>query len=512
MLSRLEAVRRDLSNLPNVLAVGVGVKESGGQFTDQISYRVYVSAKKDPAELAPGETIPKAIGEYPTDVLVPLVITNDSDVCGNERRTLKNHRPLQGGIAVSTDATSYGTLGWFGKLDVDDTPVLLTNKHVLWDTTDATIIASVKTAQPQLGEPSKCCCCECGSDNVIGESLVGIRSVGTPTATSVDCALAKINAGVAINLVIANASTDEVLRVTGTNTAVVGQTVRKIGARSGFTRGTVIHIGDVAAAPADPGGGTISIITGQVLVIPAAAETYQVREGVCKFAFSNSGDSGAVILNDAGEIVALNWGGDRTSYTVGVTIANNIANVMNAFSTNGFPLSLSVSPPGGGDMDLVRSSVPRAVAAPQPASAAAAAPLNVLERLRDANRGSLLHFLFERHHREVLRLVNHERAVTVAWRRHEGPAFVAALARAARVESYRVPFSIDGITREALLRAMETALEQHGSRELKADIARYRDDAYALAGGGEALEELAQILLQRGLIDTIPSELTPAAS
>jgi hypothetical protein len=463
------------------------------------------------AELAPGEIVPKTIAGYPTDVLIPLVITNDSDVCGDERRTLKKHRPLQGGIAVSTDALSYGTLGWFGKLDVDDTPVLLTNKHVLWDATDAVVIASLNTAQPQLGEPSECCCCECGSDNVIGQSLIGIRNLATPTATSVDAALARINADVAINLVIANSATDQVLRVTGTNTAVVGQTVRKIGARSGFTRGTVIHLGDVAAAPADPGGGTIGVITGQVLVIPTAAETYQVREGVCKFAFSNSGDSGAVILNDAGEIVALNWGGDRTSYTVGVTIANNIATVMNAFSTNGFPLSLSVSPPGGGDAAYARSDGLRVASAAQPAPEPAAA-MSGLERLRDANRGSLLYWLFERHHREVLHLVNHERAVTVAWRRHQGPAFVAAIARAARVGDYRIPFAINEVTRDGLLGAMEAALSKHGSRELRADMARYREDAYAVAAAGESIEELARLLLERGFIDAMPLEPVTATS
>jgi hypothetical protein len=427
MLGRLDDVRQRLLSLPNVLAVGVGLKESDGEFTDEISYRVYVREKVDPAELAAGELIPREIAGFRTDVLIPLRITNDSDVCGDERRTLAHQRPLRGGIAISTDALSYGTLGWFGRLDVDDTRVLLTNKHVLWDATDSVETDAVPTAQPQLGEPSTCCCCECGSDNVIGSSIIGIRDMATPTATSVDAAIARIDAGIDIELAITNAATAEVLRVSGQGAAVVGDAVRKIGARSGFTRGTVLHVGDIAAAPADPGGGTINVITGQVLVIPIAAETYQVREGVCKFAFSNSGDSGAVILNAADEIIALNWGGDRTSYTVGVTVASNIQNVMNAFSTNGFPMSLSVSPAGGGgDAALARSEPAHARAEVREFAGVVTvspsdATLNVLVRLREANRGSLLDWLFERHHREVLRLVNHERGVTVAWRRHEGP-------------------------------------------------------------------------------------------
>jgi hypothetical protein len=132
--------------------------------------------------------------------------------------------------------------------------------------------------------------------------------------------------------------------------------------------------------------------------------------------------------------------------------------------------------------------------------------------LRDANRESLLHDLYERHHREILKLVNHRRPVTVAWQRHHGPAFVAALARSARVAQYRIPFAINDVSREALLNAMEAALRKHGSLELVADIARYREDAYALAAEGESLEHLARLLLLRGLIDSIPSHALKAAS
>jgi hypothetical protein len=225
-------VKQDLLRLPNVVAVGIGIKETGGQFTDEISYRVYVEEKRPRALLADDEAVPETVGGFKTDVLPPLAIQNDSDVCGNERRTLSQHRPLQAGIAVSTDAVSYGTLGWFGTLDSDDTPVLLTNKHVLYDGTDEVTTTTKKTAQPQLGEPSRCCCCECGSDNVIGESLVGIKDTSTLTATSVDAAIARIDPDHASNIVlsITNDSTDEVLVVKGTAAAVVGETVRKIGA------------------------------------------------------------------------------------------------------------------------------------------------------------------------------------------------------------------------------------------------------------------------------------------
>ena len=506
LVANLDEAKRELLQKPNTLAVGIGIKEKDGQFTGEIAYRVFVTEKKDPGELAAADMIPPEINGIKTDVLRPYRVKNRPDVCGTERRTLTKHRPLRAGIAISTDATTYGTLGWFGRLDSDDSRILLTNKHVLYDTTNVTVTTSKPTAQPQLGSPSKCCCCECGSDNVIGDSLIGIRNVVPATATSVDCAIARIKTEHAeVTLSIANDATSQVLSVSGTGTATVGQIVRKIGARSGFTTGTVVHVGDAAAAGMDPAGGTITVLAGQVLVIPVAAETYQVNDrGTCKFAFSNNGDSGSVILNAADEIVALLWGGDETTNSVDITFANNINNVLTALSNNGFQLNLSVS---AGRMGLHNSTpfVNREAQLPP-------AVQHYFELLRDANRDSVLHELYERHHREMLELVNHRRPVTVTWHRHQGPAYVAALARAGRVEQYRVPFEINNVTREALLNAMEDVLKKHGSRALVADMDRYRDDVYALAAEGESLEHLARLLLQRGLLDALPFDTIEAAS
>lgn len=493
----LDAVKSELLQIPNVLAVGIGMKESDNAFTNEISYRVFVPAKKSLAELSPEEVVPPVINGIRTDVITPLVITNDSDVCGTERRTLSQHRPLKAGIAISTDSTSYGTLGWFGTL-ADGTTVLLTNKHVLYDETNTTDTRKLKTAQPQLGDPSTCCCCTCGSDNVIGESIIGIRDITPPNATSVDCGIAKINADIAASIIfrITNDSTSEVLSVRGTAVAVVGDNVRKIGARSGFTRGSVIHIGDIAvAAPTDTGGTTISVRQGQVLIIPIAAETYQVREGVCKFAFSNSGDSGAVILNDANEIIALNWGGDRTTNVVGITIASNIQSVLDKLSASGNAITLSLSPPGDSAPGKMR-----VFHRPEPITVTAV----TLEKLRDANEQSLLYWLYEKHHREILELINHSRPVTVAWQRNQGPAFVAALARAAREEAYRIPFSINEVSRVDLLESLRRVLGSQGSEALRKDLEKFSDDLIVAVKTGDSIDHFAENLKETGFIDVLP--------
>lgn len=511
MLAEIETVKKELLQLPNVVAVGIGIKESNGEFTGEISYRVFVTEKKSEAALNKDQLIPRTINNIKTDVLTPYIVKDRPGVCGTERRTLAKHRPIKAGIAISTDSTSYGTLGWFGHLDIDDTPILLTNKHVLYGTSIGTDSRHLPTAQPQLGSPSHCCCCECGSDNVIGESIIGIKDTSPLTSTSVDCAIAKINPGIAaeMQLLISNSATSEVMTVSGTAQAVVGQAVRKIGARSGFTRGTVVHIGDAAVAGTDPAGGTIAIKTGQVLVIPDSSETYQVRDtsvnpSVCKFAFSNNGDSGSAILNDSNEIVALLYGGDETTNSVDITFANNIGNVLNALSTNGFPISLSSSPSGG------RNAYHHAAARVETIPENQFSLSNQLEHLRDTNRDSQLHHLFDEHHREILALINHARPVMVAWQRHQGPAFVAAIARAAREEHYRIPEDINGVSRTRLLLAMKEALILSGSAALQQDIVRYESAILKSVSQGDTLRALAEQLLAAGLIDHIPTHLSPA--
>jgi hypothetical protein len=504
----LESIKRDLLKIPNVIAVGIGLKESRKEFTEEISYRVYVPAKKDLATLKPHEIIPPVINGVRTDVLTPLVVTDDSDVCGTERLTISEHRPLQAGIAISTDSTSVGTLGWFGTL-ADGTTVLLTNKHVLYGFPEGIDTRKLKTAQPQLGDPSHCCCCTCGSDNVIGESIIGIRDEDPANDTSVDCAIAKINPEFVPGIIfkITNKSTSEVLKVTGTAPAALLDNVRKIGVRSGFTKGSVIHLGDIAVAIASPddrdsAGTPIVLRKGQVLIKPDPTETYQVKEGVCKFAFSNSGDSGAVILNDSNKIVALNWNGDRTTNNIAITIASKIENVLAKLSANGFPVTLAVSPAGG---DSSTARMQRAEAPSRPAVP------NILEQLRDVNKQSLLYWLYEKHHKEILSLINTVRPVTVAWQRNQGPAYVAALTRAARVSNYSVPFSINDISREQLLSALAQAFESRGSESLVADVRRFKAEIIRVMTCGDSIADFAIGLKEAGLIDQIPDSIVANA-
>jgi len=57
-----------LLTLPNVVGVGIGLKETGGEFTDQLAIVVNVRRKKPLAELAPQDVVPPEIDGVITDV------------------------------------------------------------------------------------------------------------------------------------------------------------------------------------------------------------------------------------------------------------------------------------------------------------------------------------------------------------------------------------------------------------------------------------------------------------
>jgi hypothetical protein len=85
------------------------------------------------------------------------------------------------------------------------------------------------------------------------------------------------------------------------------------------------------------------------------------------------------------------------------------------------------------------------------------------------------------HTDEVVRLVNHERRVIVAWHRMRGPDVLQELMR--RIDGpLTVPDSIDGVPLAPGFVRLLDALERTGSPRLRADIARHRDLLLALPG------------------------------
>jgi len=464
IMRKMGSAREILEKIPNVVAVGIGLKETDGEFTDEIAFRVFVTEKKPKNELKKHEIIPKEIEGHKTDVLIPYHITNEAFV---ERQNTKDVRPLQGGIAMGNDKEqgAYGTLGWFARLN-DNTLVILTNKHVLYDVTLATDTSINKAAQAFY---SKSCCCECG---VIGQTIIGIKN------NTVDCALATINADIGTSLRITNDSTDQILKVAGTAQAVIGN-AKKIGARSIFTKGKIVHIGDAAAAATDPAGGAITVHPDQLIIIPAPEETYENENG--KKAFSNPGDSGSAILDDDNKMVGLLWGGDASSNSVKLTFANNIDKVVAALTASGHAITIAVSPDGG-EKNLVSRKKPKVLQGSQPS-------LTQLQRMVPEEWSDLI----AKHRPEIMSLINTSKKTGTIWQRYQGPAFTVHFMNSMNDPYYIIPKEIKNTSFTTLLVKMADVLKECGSQPLKDSIGNH---GFAIISAAEEASSVKDFIVK----------------
>jgi hypothetical protein len=461
------AASAELTQTPGVVKFGVGLKQVGGLPTDEICFRVYVQEK----DTDPVVNVKPVIQGFPTEVVQMYLATYGEE--GPNEETIKRdeteHRPVKGGISLSTKSVTEenkeegkkaGTLGWFVTTVPGNSTLALTNAHVLWpNLTDTELPDGPLTGSDKLAQPiyDTCCCCE---QHVIGQRIVGLKTA------QVDCGIASLTEEPA--LIIGNRSTDVTLRVDGWAKAAIGDKVRKIGKRSAYTEGIVIDVGrfpdgTMVSVPTIQGGtshGRVKTRVHKILIWPTTRPgfvPYFDNHGR-QMAFSNEGDSGSVVIDEDNKIIGLIYAGEPTAVSRAVGIACHIDKVMNALNQTlqagnyGYQIELCQSPPPGDNRGIAADfRLPRA------------ATLNDLIRESDA----LFAALVRRHRDEVTRLIDHCRPVTVAWHRHRGPAFAAAVNRSHREPAYRIPREINGISRPELLVAMARALEQHGSAALQ---------------------------------------------
>lgn len=136
-------VEADLFAIPGVHAVGIGYKRVGGKLTDEVSVVVYVDQKVPSDQLAPGWLVPRAIEmrgadrkPVPTDVVQrPRAVEYPHLPDGSLATRV---RPVPGGRAIE-GGLGGGTLGGWVWDDLNDGPVLLSNRHVLGGTVGANV-------------------------------------------------------------------------------------------------------------------------------------------------------------------------------------------------------------------------------------------------------------------------------------------------------------------------------------------------------------------------------------
>jgi hypothetical protein len=241
---------------PNVVGVGVGLREVRGRITDEMCVVALVRNKIPKAGLTPEALVPKKLEGVSTDVM--QVGTLRALATRTERQ-----RPVPGGVSVGHYKVTAGTLGGIVRDRSLGARLILSNNHVLANSNDARqgdpilqpgpvdggrvardMIAELDRFEPiqfSTGPPT----CEWAQSfakigNAVGKLLKSKHRVevfqSDPEASNrIDAALARPLDGVEI--------LDEILEigvVGGVAPASLGLNVRKSGRTTGLTTGQII--------------------------------------------------------------------------------------------------------------------------------------------------------------------------------------------------------------------------------------------------------------------------------
>ena len=289
VVDRAKAVKEKhvdrLKAFPNVIGVGVGHEIAGGKRTGRLAIRVYVNKKLPRDLLAPDAVLPDTLDGLPVDVI--------EDEFWIHQSRLEAHTFLVGGISVGNLILGgAGTLGVSVFDNRTGQELFLSNWHVLCGS--FTCAAGELIIQPGAFDGGT-------QADLVAHLFKAVLN------QDVDCAVAlPLGQRPLFKEVL------EVGFVESFNQAVLGSTVHKSGRTTGFTSGPISDISADVTVNGYPGGARDFvdqiIIDGNV---------------------SAPGDSGSVWLNDADEVVGLNFAGSSSR-----AIANHIEKVFVALDIN----------------------------------------------------------------------------------------------------------------------------------------------------------------------------------
>ena len=233
---------------PGILGIGFGVKRTAGKVVDKKSLRIYVNRKLSRDELDKKQRIPRRINGYLTDV-IPV-------------GKFKPH--FAPGDAIGNSGILSGTLACL--VEDDQAAYLLGSWHVLTNTTG-------KDGDPVFMPPSA----------MAGAAVVG-RLIATPTMNlnggenAFDAAVAEIQGGVDVDPQFAPGQSFGACA-----TATAGAKVRKRGAATDETTGTVDGVSEDIPIMYNGRVSDRAMLTGQITVLGDNGR------------FSDEGDSGALL-------------------------------------------------------------------------------------------------------------------------------------------------------------------------------------------------------------------------
>ncbi|MFE0100606.1 hypothetical protein [Streptomyces sp. NPDC059009] len=498
--------RERLMALPDTVHVSIGIREVGDDVTDEYVFKVYVAEKVPAGRLTPERLVPDVVDGVRTDVcevLTGVTCTGVQTVA--EPRAAAVDRPLIGGTKICNGflgrdpdnpnnpnpVLSAGTLGIVVGRSSDRKPFILTNTHVVQAFGGGAKGAPVYQPEPvdahYSGGPLPWKPTSAGNNVAVVDLTAFTHQVDAAIAQIVPTA-GCCATGAKYTLLIKGLNADGTSGgVTGSMTPLANMEVVKVGVATGRVEGRIVDP-DASFKIILPDGHTEWEFNGQLKIrghvnVPPGSDP----TGAAAKLFADNRDSGSVIVEmTSRRVVGLLHAREKPATPPPPNtplpptlfgFASKVGDVINALGIY-FPASSDVRGLAGGFADGT-AEVP--VGAPELQRWLTAPALQDLAR----------------HTQEIVHLVRHDRRTLVAWHRAQGPAWVAAFARSARVPAYRLPDTIEGVTRRQAVTAMHTALAERGSAALAAALGGTPPAVFAALAACGSVGELAAVLDQQ---------------
>jgi len=295
-LDDIRAVKKEFSdwlsmkNSNGHVAIGVGLKETYGQRSDELAIQFFVETKESCSSVSRDSIIPKFIDGIPTDV---RTASTPQFMAGRTRPTkaeiasaMRNRkarartRPLVGGLSCANQFVPAGTLGYFCTKngDLSNATYLVSNGHVFRGKSQYKKSSAILQASPSDGGSIK--------DAVADFEKTSALNPAKDARNIADVAIAKLRNGIEYKLEIQNVGS-----IKGIAKPYPGMKVGKVGRTSGLTQGVVTAIDYETAVPWG---------------VREVRETYQfkgqirIESGETSEPFAQFGDSGALVFSDSG--------------------------------------------------------------------------------------------------------------------------------------------------------------------------------------------------------------------